>query len=75
MNRDKVIKIQGDNTEIDGERYMGNPGFLALITERNRKEYSSEEYKRYKELLYETNVLYRDYDPRSSYPRANKLTN
>ena len=68
----KVIKIQGDNIEIDGEIYMGTPGLWALITERNPKEYSFEDYERYKELLYKMNLLYRDYDPRSSYPRANK---
>ena len=44
----------------------------ALTTERIPNEYSSEDYERSKELLYETNVLYRGYDSRSSYPRANK---
>ena len=64
----KVIKIQGDNIEMD----MGTPGVWALITEKNPKEYSFEDYERYKELLYETTVLHRDYNPRSSYPRGNK---
>ena len=27
MIGDKVTKIQGDNIEIDGEMYMGSPGF------------------------------------------------
>ena len=67
-----MIKIQGDIIEIDGEIYMGTPGLWVLITERNPKEYSSEDYELYKELLYERKVLYRDYDPRSSYPRGNK---
>ena len=30
--------------------------------------------KRYKELIYETNTPYRDYDARSSYPTANRST-
>ena len=70
MIGDKVIKIQGDNIEIDGVH--GYIWFLGVITERNPKDYSSEDYVRYKQLLYETNVLYRDYDPWSSYSRANK---
>ena len=75
MIGDIVIKIQGDNIEIDAEMYMGTPGLWALITEGNLKEYPFEDYEwykeRYKELLYGTNVLYRDYYPRS-YPRGNK---
>ena len=41
MIGDKVIKIQGDNIEIDGEMYMCTPGLWASITGRNSKEYSS----------------------------------
>ena len=51
---------------------MGTPELWALIIERNPKEYSPEYYDQYQELLYETNAIYRDYDPRSNYPRANK---
>ena len=42
------------------------------MSEWSPKEYLFEDYERYKELLYQTNILYRDYDPRSSYPRVNK---
>ena len=56
MVRDKVINIEVDNIEIDGEIYMSTPGLRALIAERNLKEYSSGDYERYKELLYETNI-------------------
>ena len=52
---------------------MDAPGLWALTTEGNPNEYSSEDYKRHKELLYDANVFYRDYESRSSYPRANKL--
>ena len=70
MIGDNVLEIQGDNIVNDGEMYMSTPGLWTLITEINHKEYSSEDYDRYKELLYETNVLYHDYDP-----RGNKLKN
>ena len=51
-----MITIQGDDIEIDGEMYTGTPGLWTLISERNPKDYSSEDYERYKELLYEMNV-------------------
>ena len=35
----------------------------AIIAERNLKEYDEKYYERYKEILYETNVLYRKYEP------------
>ena len=70
MIGDEVIKIRGDNIEMEGEVYMGTPGLCALIIERNPKEYLFEDYERYNEVLYETNVLYLDYNPRSSYPRV-----
>ena len=44
---------------------MDTLGLWALITEKSPKENSSEDYERYKKFLYETNVLYGDYDPRS----------
>ena len=69
---DKVIKIQVDNIELYGEMYMGTPGLWMLIAERNPKEYSSEDYERYKELLYETNLLHRVSDPRSTIEVTNQ---
>ena len=51
---------------------FGTPGLWTLITEKYPKEYDDEDYERYKELIYETNMLYRDHDTRSSYPRTNR---
>ena len=70
MIDNEIIKIQGNNIVIGNEVYVRTPGLWTLITEKNPKEYDEEDYERYKELIYETNVLYHDYDPRSSYPRA-----
>ena len=69
---DQIIKIQGDNIALDDEVYVGTPSLWALITDRNPKEYTQENYERCKEPLYATNVIYRDYDPGRSYPRANR---
>ena len=71
MIGNKIIKIQGDNIVIGNEVYVGTRG---LWTEKNPEEYDEGDYERYKELIYETNVLYCDYDPRSRYHRADRST-
>ena len=72
MMGDKVVQFQGDNIIIDGEVYLGTPGLWSLITDKDSKQFNPDDYERYKELLYETQVLYRNFDSASSYPRANK---
>ena len=47
---DKVIEIQDDTIEIDGGIYMATSGLCALIAEKYHKEYSTEDYERYKKL-------------------------
>ena len=69
---DKPVKFQGNDIVIDGEVYPDTLGFWSLVIAKNPKDYSSEDYERYKELLHETDVLYRNNDPQSSYPRSNK---
>ena len=69
MIGNKIIKIQCDNIVISNVVYVRTPGLWTLITKKNPKEYDEKDYERYKELIYETNMLYHDYDPRSSYPR------
>ena len=72
MIGDKPVEFQGDDIVIDGEVYPGTLGFWSLVTAKNPKDYSSEDYERYKELLHETDVLYRNNDPQSSYPRTSR---
>ena len=70
----KIVKIHYDNIVIRNEVYIGTPSLWTSITEMKPKEYDEKDYERHKMLLYETNVLYHDYDPRSIYPRANRST-
>ena len=74
MMGDEVINIDGDNIVVNGAVYKGTPGLWTLISSPNPKpyEYTQNDYKLYKELLYETNAMYRGYDSESNYPRANK---
>ena len=69
---DKDIKFQGDNIVIDGETYVGTPGFWSLVADKQPTDYSTNDYERYIELLHETSVLYRHNNIESGYPRANK---
>ena len=74
MMGDEVINIDGDNIVVNGAVFKGTPGLWTLITGPNPKsqDYTREDLERYKEILYETNALYRDYDSDSQYPRANR---
>ena len=72
MIGNKAAYFQDDNIVIDGEVYVGTPGLWSLITDVKPKGYTENDYERYKELLHETNVLRRNYDPDSSYPRSSK---
>ena len=74
MMTDKVFKIHGDNIMLDDKVDVRTPGLWTLITDKSPKTYTKEDYERYKELLHETNVMYRDCDPKSSYSRANRST-
>ena len=47
-------------------------GFWSLVTEKNPRNYTSDDLSRYKELLHETSTLHKDYDPLSHYPGATK---
>ena len=72
MIGDKIVQFQGDNIVIDGEVYIGTPGLWSLITDKEPNHFNADHYEQYKELLHETQVLYRNFDSASSYPRANK---
>ena len=68
----KPVQFRDDNFVIDGEVYVGTAGLWSLIVDEKPKGYDDNDYERYKELLHETNVLHRKYDPTSNYPRSNK---
>ena len=74
MMGDTILEIYCDNIMLNDEVYVGTSGLWTLITYKSSKTYTKEDDERYKELLHETNVMYRDYDPKSSYPGANRST-
>ena len=52
-----------------GSEFDATPGFWSLVTRKYpRGYYSEEDLSQYKELLHETNALYKDYDPTTRRP-------
>ena len=68
------IKIEDDDFIIYNEVYNGTPGLWTLITEKNKENlaghYDKEDLQNYEEILRQTNVLHKDFNPNSSYPRS-----
>ena len=74
----KIVIINGDNLIVDDEFYKGTPGLWNLITNTKQNQigqigidFKDSELLEYVRLLEQTNVLYRNFDRTSPYPRAN----
>ena len=74
----KIVVINGDDLIVDDEFYKGTPGLWNLITNTKQnqigqigEDFKDSELLEYVRLLEQTNVLHRNFDPASSYPRAN----
>ena len=69
----KRVTLNHDDSMVVGdETYEGTPGFWSLVVEKNPRNFTPDDFNRYKELLHETSALYQEYDPLSHHPRANK---
>ena len=65
------VTVDSDDAMHVGEvTFPGTRGFWSLVTDKQPRHYSPDDLNRYKELLYETDVLYEDYDPWTGYPRS-----
>ena len=70
----KMLTIAYNNIYVDGEKFTGTPGLWELIMEDkpNPKNYNEEDKKNYGNLLFKTNALHQNFDPKNSYPRASR---
>ena len=68
----KIITIAYNNIYVDGEKFTGTPGLWELIMEDNPKNYTKEDLNNYGNLLFKTNALHQDFDPKNPYPRASR---
>ena len=70
---DKFVKFDGNDILVEGERFIGTPGFWALIISKNLSpgDYENEDKRRYKDLLIKTNAIFKNNDPKETKPKGN----
>ena len=73
---DQHVIIQDNDIILTkrGERFMGTPGLWELITSKNPKNFTEEDYGEYKGIMILTNALHRNNDPNNPFPKGSKST-
>ena len=69
------IKIWDDDIIIYGDVYHGTPVLCTLLTETEKAKlrkdkWDEDDLDNYVDILYQTNVLHEDYNPKYSHPRS-----
>ena len=68
----KFVQLYGDDIFLEGKLYKGTSGLWDLIAaKRPRSDYTGDDMNQYRSLLKATNVLHRNFDHHSPYPRSN----
>ena len=67
---DKPVTIKDNDIIIDGKIYSGSPGLWELITSRDPKKFTEEDYKNYMDLLVQTNTIYQDNNSNNTKPKS-----
>ena len=68
------IKFYGNDIIIGDEMFKGTPGVWTLLTEKRKQNlhsYTDEDAVEYMHILNLTNVLHKNFDASSNYPRSN----
>ena len=73
---DQHVIIQDNDIILTkrGERFTGTPGLWELITSKNPKNFTKEDYGEYKGITILTNALHRNNDPNNPFPKGSKST-
>ena len=66
----KFLKFKGNNIIIDGKEYTGEPGLWELITSKDPKKFTEDDYIEYINLLVQTNTIYQGNDPNNTNPKS-----
>ena len=70
---DKSVKFVNNNIIVEGEEFIGTPGFWALIISKNPSpnDYETADKIQYKKLLIKTNAIFQDNNPENTRPKGN----
>ena len=70
---DKEVKFDGNDIVVEGERFVGTPGFWALIISKNPSpgDYTDNDKKIYKNLLIKTNAIFQGNNPENTRAKGN----
>ena len=70
---EKLVKFDGNDIVVEGERFKGTPGFWALIISKNPSpdNYTDEDKKNYKNLLIKSNAIFKGNNPENTRPKGN----
>ena len=70
---DKSVKFNNNNIIVEGEEFIGTPGFWALIISKNPSpdDYETADKIQYKKLLIKTNAIFQDNNPENTRPKGN----
>ena len=66
----KPVTIKDNDIIVDGKIYRGSPGLWELITSRNPKNFTEEDYDNYMDLLVQTNTIFQDNNPNNAKPKS-----
>ena len=66
----KILTIGYNNIFVDDKKFTGTPGLWELIMEEKPKKYTKDDLDKYGDLLFKTNAIYQNFNPKSSYPRS-----
>ena len=70
---DKSVKFVNNNIIVEGEEFIGTPGFWALIISKNPSpdDYEIADKIQYKKLLIKTNAIFQNNNPENTRPKGN----
>ena len=66
----KPVTIKDNDIIIDGRIYRGSPGLWELITSKDPKNFTEEDYENYMGLLVQTDTIYQDNNPNNTKPKS-----
>ena len=66
----KPVTIKDNDITIDGKIYRGSPGLWELITSKDPKNFTEEDFENYVGLLVQTDTIFQDNNPNNTKPKS-----